>query len=207
MRARTPLAITHGLRRWSAKVSWVLKWRPWRPSLTLVSCPCEAEHDEAGENVGGRDETVRSSSAEAHTILEDDGEEVGNSVGNRGREHEYDSEAPDLKIERVGEVLLEVKFFREGIVAILLDAGNDEVDLGFVEELLAHAGLVGELGEVDDEIPSNQANGDCNDTLEDENPAPARETRAEGDGGCGLSLGGTVVNTEPGSSLKKCKYL
>lgn len=86
-------------------------------------------------------------------------------------------------------------------MAVLLNTGDNEVNLSLVQELLAHARLVSKLGEVDDEVPSNQADDDSDDTLKDEDPPPASETGAKGDRSSGLGLGGTVVDTEPGSSL------
>lgn len=86
-------------------------------------------------------------------------------------------------------------------MAIFLDTGDNEVDLSLVEELLAHARLVGQLGEVNDEVPADEANDDGNDTLEDEDPAPARQAGTEGHRSSRLSLGRAVMDTEPGSSL------
>lgn len=60
---------------------------------------------------------------------------------------------------------------------------------------------MGKLREVDNEVSTNDPNYDRYNPLKDENPAPTSQTRAEGDGGGGLSFGGTVVDTEPGSSL------
>lgn len=86
-------------------------------------------------------------------------------------------------------------------MAIFLDTGDNEVDLSLVEELLAHARLVGQLREVNDEVPTDEANDDGNDTLEDEDPAPARQAGTEGNRSSRLSLGRAVMDTEPGSSL------
>lgn len=170
--------------------------------LTLITSPCEAKHDEAGENVRRRNQAVRSSSTEAHSILEDNREEVCDGVGNGGGEHENGSEAPHLQIQSIRKVLPHVEFFRQGIVAILFNAGDNEVDFLLVEELLAHTRLVGKLREVDNEIPSNETDNDGDNTLEDEDPAPARETGTERHRSGWCSLGGTAVNTKPGSSLR-----
>lgn len=66
--------------------------------LTFVAGPGETHHDKAGKDIGRGNQAVRRSGAEAHTVFEDDGEEVGNSVGYSGGEHKNQSKPPDLKV-------------------------------------------------------------------------------------------------------------
>jgi len=92
---------------------------PWRSDVVLVTSPGEAVHDEASEDVWRRDEAVGCSWAEAHAVFEDDREEVGDSVGNGGRHHEYHRKAPDLEVERALEVFGHVELLGNDIVAVL----------------------------------------------------------------------------------------
>jgi hypothetical protein len=201
MRAMTPLAMTQTERTWLVKLAGCLLECVWCRNLLFVAEPGKAKHDESSEDIRRCDEAVGSSSTEAHTVLKNDGQEIRNGVGDGGGEHEDGGKSPNLEVKAVLQVLLDVELLGERIVAILLDTGDNKVDLSLVEELLAHTRLVGELREVNDEVPADETDDDGDDTLEDKNPAPASQPGAKGDRGRRLSLGGTMVNTKPWGSL------
>lgn len=170
--------------------------------MHLVTGIGEAHHDKCGKDVWWSDQAVGCCRAETHAVLQDDGKEVGDRVGHGGGEHEDQSEAPDLKIERALEVLGKVELLSHDIVSVLLNARNDEVNFLLVQEaLLRLRGLGCELGEVDDEVPSDEADDDCDHTLQDEDPSPSRKTLTEVRNDLGVLLGGAIVVSEPWSSL------
>ena len=65
--------------------------------MPLVAVVGTAVHPDGGEDVGWGDEALGGADAEAHALVEDDGEEVGDGVGAGGREAEEGGEAPDLE--------------------------------------------------------------------------------------------------------------
>lgn len=65
--------------------------------MPLVAGPGEGEHDEAGKDIRRSDQAVCRGGAKTHTVLENDGQEVGDGVGDCGGEHEDESKAQDLR--------------------------------------------------------------------------------------------------------------
>jgi hypothetical protein len=163
----------------------------------VISCPSEADHDEGGEDVRGRNQAVGCCRAKPHTVLQNDGQEVGNGVCHGRGEHEKHSEAPDLEVKRSSKVLLDVELLGNGVVPVFLNAGNDVLRLLLGKEFLSEARLVGQLGEVDDEVPADQPNDDGENTLQNKDPPPTCQARAEGNGCVGCFLGRPVVDAEP----------
>ena len=94
--------------------------------MPLVAVPGHCKGQEGSEYVGWRDQALCLADAEAHALLEDDGQEIGDGVGAGGREAEEGCEAPDLEVQSVPEVLAPVELGGNGVVAIFLNAGYDE---------------------------------------------------------------------------------
>jgi len=147
---------------------------PDRANVVFVTGPCESVHDDCGKDVGWCNQALSLAGAESHAVLENDGQEVCDGVGDGGGTHEDDGEAPDLQVNGVGHVLFEVELFWDGIMSIFLNSGYDKGGFLLVKEVGTKKALLGsKFWEVDDEIPSDEANDNCDDTLENENPSPA----------------------------------
>lgn len=54
------------------------------PHAVLVADPGRGEHDDAGEDEGRCDKALRGADAVAHALLEDNGQEVCDGVGDGG---------------------------------------------------------------------------------------------------------------------------
>ena len=52
--------------------------------MILISQISPDEHDNSGGHIWRGDEALRGSNAEPHSLVEDDGKKVGNSVGTSG---------------------------------------------------------------------------------------------------------------------------
>jgi hypothetical protein len=167
-----------------------------------ITGPREAHHDEGGEDIGRRDQAVSCSGAETHAVLQDDGQEVGDSVGHGSGKQEQGCEAPYLKVEGSLHVGVEIEVLGNDVVAIFFDSSNDKVDLRLSEEfLLRGGGLSSKLRKVDDEVPANQADRDCDDSLHDKDPAPSGKTWAEVRNDLWVLLGWSEVHAKPWSGL------
>lgn len=66
--------------------------------MVFVTSPGEGNHDKGGKDVRWSDKAVGFGSVEAHTVLQNDRKEVRDSIGNRGRHHEDESESNDLRL-------------------------------------------------------------------------------------------------------------
>lgn len=60
----------------------------WRADVPFVAVPCKGEHDDRSQDVWWSNKTLRFADAEAHTLLQYDGQEVGDGVGASCRETE-----------------------------------------------------------------------------------------------------------------------
>lgn len=162
--------------------------------MVLVTEPRRAVHEKAGHDVRRRDESLGLGEAETHALAQDNGQEVGDGVGNRGQAAEDDSEAPDLHVECWFEEGREAKRLGNGIatctrplagdsmyismtgqeprLTILVYSSHNEVALLLVEET---ARLVSVFGEIDQHEEAEDADEDGDDALHDEDPRPAAE--------------------------------
>ena len=106
-----------------------------RSNMIFVSEPCKGEHDDGGEDVGWGNETLGSSNTKAHTVFQNDRQEVSNSVRVGCSEPEECCEAPDFQIHSVFQVFTNVECLWDGIMTVFFDSGNDERSLFLGEEL------------------------------------------------------------------------
>lgn len=97
--------------------------------MVFVSKVCKGEHDDGSKNVWWGNETLGSGNTEAHTVIQNDWQEVSDRVGVGCGETEESCETPDLHIESVSHVFTHVKFLWDGIVTVLLDSGHHECGL------------------------------------------------------------------------------
>jgi hypothetical protein len=162
--------------------------------VVLVTSPSKGHHDEGSEDVRWSDEAVGCGGAESHSVLQNDGQEVRDGVCNGRCHHEDNCEAKDLEIERAFEVFGQVEFLRDDIMAIFLDTCDNEVDFWLGQELLlGFGGLRGELREVDDEVPTDQADDNGNHSLEYEYPPPPSYSCAKVWDDLRVLLGGACI--------------
>ena len=130
-------------------------------------------HPDCGHDVWRRNEALSFSDTESHTILQDDWQEVSNGVCDRCCQAEERSEAPDLEISGTGDIMFDAERCGDGIMAVMLDSGDDELRFLLVQEGDGNA-LRGALGsllrEVDDCETADEADYDGEDALHDENP-------------------------------------
>lgn len=118
--------------------------------MPLVTQVCEQVHDDSRQDVGRRHETLRSSDIEAHTRIENDGQEVSDRVGVGCGEAEESRKAPNLQIQGVLEVFPQSEFFWNSIMAILFNASNYKVDLFLIQEFQTKC-FGGQFGEIDNQ--------------------------------------------------------
>lgn len=117
-----------------------------RPShVEPVTHPGAGVHDNAGQHVGWGDETLRGAHPEAQAFHEDDGEEVGDCVGDCSQTEEDQSEAPDLHVQCGRQEPLERERLDVAVVAVVVDAAHDKVAFLAVEEAPGTGGAVGEV--------------------------------------------------------------
>lgn len=94
---------------------------------------------------------MRRADGEAHSLAEDDGEEIRDGVCAGCDAEEDHGESPDLEIEACGGPKLEIEGDGVGIVAVLVDASDDVVAFLFREEPPASAFCSADVGKVDQE--------------------------------------------------------
>jgi hypothetical protein len=110
--------------------------------MVLITSIGEPDHDEASEDVRRCDQAVGCRGAESHTVIQYNGEKIGDCVGDAGGKHVDQCEAPDLEIEGSGKVLSDVKFFGKGVMSIFFDARNEELRFLLGKELSSETGFV-----------------------------------------------------------------
>lgn len=141
--------------------------------VVLVAEPAGEEHEDAGKGVRGGDETLRSADVEAHVLDQQDGERVGQGVGDGGGAEEDESVRPDLPVGTGAEELAEVELLVLGVAAVAGDAGDDPGSLRGAEEGPV---LAGGIWEVDEEPVAGDSQGAGEDTFDGEDPAPAGQS-------------------------------
>ena len=77
--------------------------------MPLVSVIRKGVHDNRGQDIGRRDEALRSSYVESHADVQNDGKEVGDRVCTGGSQAKEAGKAPDLQIQAVLEVLPDIE--------------------------------------------------------------------------------------------------
>ena len=119
-------------------------------------------------------QALRSTNREAHAHVEDNRQEVRNSVGDSGCQAEQEAKSKDLQVQDAAHVLAQVERLSNDIVAILLNSGTDESSLLLVQERQRRLGVLGcEFREVHDGDAADEADDNGDDALHDENPSPA----------------------------------
>ena len=86
--------------------------------------------------------------------------------------------------------------FGNGIVSVLFDTSDDEVDLSLVEEWKAKI-FRGPLGKIDNQEEASNADNGSEDSLKDENPPPAGNARENARDDIWIGLGWAVMLTPP----------
>jgi len=100
----------------------------------------------------------------------------------------------DLKVECTLEIFHHVELLWNGIVTVFLNTCDNEVDFWLGQELLLGLrGLRGELREVNNEVPANQANDNSDYSLQNEDPAPPGESGTEVWDDLWVLLGGACI--------------
>ena len=174
-----------------------------------VSRERRAYHPNSSDNVRWCNQALSHGSVETHTLVKNDGQEVGNSVGGRSGKTEKSGEAPDLAVETAAEIGREVEWLCDSILTILLDTSNDEVGLLLVQE--AQSERLALVGSVLWEIGDSESSDDCNyagdQTLHNEDPSPAcnalHDTRLE----CWVGLCWAVVLTVVLAKISEAVHL
>jgi hypothetical protein len=123
----------------------------WSSDVVLVSQISPCVHDNSGSHIGWGDEALRGRDAETHSIVENDGEKVSNSVGTGRCEHEQTGKPPHFQVQGILEVAPNTKGFRDSVVTVLLNSCDDEGGFLFVDELQLEASVCGLLGKVNNE--------------------------------------------------------
>lgn len=141
--------------------------------VVLVADPGCCEHDNAGESVGGSHETLSLTDAETHVANENNGERVSESISDSGSIKEDESISPNLPVPGTTEELAKLESGDLGIATVTMDTADDPVSLTLAEE---GPSLSLRVGEIDEEPVTGDTQGHGEDTFDDEDPAPARET-------------------------------
>ena len=142
-----------------------------------------------GEDLGVGDAETHSAEEERH--------KVGEGVRDEGGAHEHETVGPVGGDEEVAADLAEGKRVVDRVSTVLLNAGVDGLALLVGQELLGFVAV----GEVDDEPPSDAGDGDGQDTLDDEDPAPAFQSSSL-DVGEAVSHDGGQTRDEDGEGVE-----
>lgn len=140
--------------------------------LVLVAEVAAEEDEEAGDRVGGCNETLGREGLKLEGVDEDQGQRVGQSVADGGGVAEDHGVDPDLPVGATLEEALEVELGHDRVAAVTLDLLDDPVALALAEEAPR---LTLGVGEVDQQPVrcDGQSHGD--ESLHEEDPAPARQ--------------------------------
>jgi hypothetical protein len=138
--------------------------------VVLVADPGGAEHDDAGKGVRGGDEALGGADLEAHVDDKENGEGVGEGVGDCGGAEEDEGVGPDLPVQAGTQELAQVEWRGLGVATVAPNLVDDPGTLAGAEEAPRNTGGV---GKVDEEPVAGDAEGAGQDTLDDEDPAPA----------------------------------
>jgi hypothetical protein len=93
-----------------------------------------SKHPDRSEDIWWSNETLCFCDAESHALLENDWQKVGDGVGDRRRQHEQRSKAPDLKVGCAIHVVLKAERHGDGIVTVAFDSRHNELGLLLVQE-------------------------------------------------------------------------
>lgn len=136
----------------------------------LVADPGGGVHDDTGKDEGRCDEALRGGGAEAHAVMEDDGQEVCDGVRDgggaaawsvvdgylvRGDLQEDHCEAPNLQVEARGEEAFQTERLIVSIGSVPVDAPDNEGAFLFAEE---SPGFVCAVGKVDEQEKGQESN-------------------------------------------------
>ena len=103
--------------------------------MIFVSGPSECVHHNGSSNIWRRDQTFRSSNAEAHAIIQYDGKEIRDRVGIGGCQSEQGCKTPHFEVESSLQVWSPAELFWNGVVSVFLDSCNNEGCLVIVQEV------------------------------------------------------------------------
>lgn len=140
----------------------------------LITEPTTAEHPDTGKDVWWGDEALRCTNAETHTTVENQWQEVGESVGDGGGEAEDKTEAPNLDIETTLEESSHRERFKLDITTISINLADDEVDLRLVQESPGVAMIC--IWEWNQEPVAKEGDSASDNTFNDKDPSPASES-------------------------------
>lgn len=138
--------------------------------MVFVAQHGKCEHDNGRKDVGRRNETLGRGDIEAHTGVEDDGQEIGDGVGVGGCQTKEGGKAPDLQVQCILQVTTQAEWFGNGVVAIFLNSSDDECGFLLVKEFQTKA-FGGQFWKVDDEKKGNDGHDAGSSTLKDEDPS------------------------------------
>jgi hypothetical protein len=153
-------------------------------------------------------QALRRANREAHADIENDGQEVCNSIRDGGRQAEQASEGKDLQVQDAAHILAKVERLSNDIVAILFDPGADECSLLLVQERQSRLGVLRcVFWEVDNGNSTDEANHDGYKSLHDENPSPSCNTRHNTTGCCRVGFGRSVMLAIVWTEITKAVHL
>jgi len=121
----------------------------WRANAVLVGEIGEQECYDRREHVRRCNQALRISLVETHAHLKNDWQEVRDGVRNGRREAEQGCKGPYLEVSGRLEILANLELLESGIMTILFDGCDDEVNLLLIQELGAEADMCCLLREVD----------------------------------------------------------
>lgn len=145
-----------------------------------VAEPAGHVRHDGGEHIWRRREQLGLSAAEAHAVPKDDGQEVRVGIAGQRRGHEVEGPEVEPPVTQVAQDRGRIDAVFFGVAAVLVDAREDEVSLGGLEEL-ARLG-----GEVDYDEAAEAADGDGDGAFDYEDPFDRLFSLAE----CNRAMGG-----------------
>ncbi|KAB8343155.1 hypothetical protein FH972_022745 [Carpinus fangiana] len=119
--------------------------------------------------------TLALSETETHGVVENQGQEIGQSIRDGCCCAKKKCEAPDLEVSAATKPLSEVEFLGMSVAAVSVNPGKDVVDFMLSEK--AAEDILGILvGEADDEDEAEQRNDAGDNAVNSEDPRPPSET-------------------------------
>ena len=127
-------------------------------------------HPDSGEYVWWSNQALRSGDSKAHSLSQNDRQEVRNRVSDGSGQHEQSGETPDLDVHSASNVLRKAEGCRDSIVAILLNSCNDKLCFLLIQEWESKGfgPICGFFWEVGNQCAANEANDNREQALHDE---------------------------------------
>lgn len=137
--------------------------------VVLVADPAREVDDDGGKGIGRSNQALSLADRESELEVENDGQEVGEGVGDGGGVEEDHGVGPNLPVETGTEVLLDGEFLDLDITTVGVDTSANPLLLGGAKE---RPGLSLGVGEVDEEPVADKTEHAGEDTFNDEDPSP-----------------------------------